>query len=68
MEKYSQIRNVYSRLKSYVLKFQTCIYDTSGDVEVFVRVCFGLFHFLAKLSDTITLELCVTETYNLKHD
>ena len=49
--------NVYCHLKSLVLKFQTCIYDTSGDVEVFVRVCFGPFHFLAKLSDTITLEL-----------
>ena len=63
-----KIWNVYWYLKSLALKFQTCIYDTSGDVKVFVRVCFGLFHFLAKLSDTITLELCVTETYNLKHE
>ena len=57
MEKYYQLRNVYSRLKSYVLKFQLCIYDTSGDTAVFMKVFFWYFHFFTKLSDTITLEL-----------
>jgi len=40
MEKYYQLRNVYSRLKSYVLKFQLCIYDTSGVIAVFMKVFF----------------------------
>ena len=40
MEKYYPIRIVYSRLKSYVLKFQLCIYDTSWDTAVFMKVFF----------------------------
>ena len=50
MGKYYQLRNVYSRLKSYVSKFQLCIYDTSGDTAVFYEgILFFIFSFFHQI-------------------
>ena len=49
MEKNYLIRNVYSRLNSYVSKFQVCIYNTSGDTAVFVKVFFFIFSFFRQI-------------------